>query len=209
MAKFLSFEGGEGSGKTTQWQLLTRALQERGIPLVATREPGGTPAGMAIRRLLLTPEGSALEPLPELLLYAADRAHHVAQVIAPALQAGKWVLCDRYQDSTTVYQGMVRGIAEDRIQTLAQWATGGLKPHLTFLFDVAPEVGLQRSKSRLAEQNSREDRFETEAVHFHEKVRQGFLKLAKREPERFVVLDASLDPETLHQRVLNKVLTLK
>ncbi len=205
MGKFISFEGGEGSGKSTQWQRLAQALEARGLPVLATREPGGTPAGAAIRRLLLTPEGTALDPLAELLLYAADRAHHVQQVLLPALQEGKWVLCDRYQDSTTVYQGLVRGIPADRIQALAQWTTEGLQPHLTFLLDLPPEIGLQRSKSRLAAEKSGEDRFEQEAIEFHQKVRAGFLKLAQQEPKRFVILDATQDMTTLHQKILQRV----
>lgn len=208
MGHFITFEGGEGSGKSTQWQLLAQALKAQGLPTVATREPGGTPAGRAIRQLLLTPEGHALEALPELLLYGADRAHHLTQVIRPALAAGQWVICDRYQDSTTVYQGLVRGLDSEMIQTLAQWTTEGLKPRLTFLLDLPPEVGLARSKSRLESEASSEDRFENEALEFHQQVRAGFLELAQAESERFEILDATQEVEALHQIILEKVLAL-
>lgn len=208
MGHFITFEGGEGSGKSTQWNLLAQALKTKGMPTVATREPGGTPAGRAIRQLLLTPEGHALEALPELLLYGADRAHHLTQVIRPALAAGRWVICDRYQDSTTVYQGLVRGLDSKMIQTLANWTTGGLKPRLTFLLDLPPELGLARSKSRLESEASSEDRFESETLEFHQQVRAGFLELAEAEPERFAVLDANQDVEELHQTILTKVLAL-
>jgi dTMP kinase len=151
---------------------------------------------------LLTGESQAIHPLTELLLYAADRSQHVRQVIRPALEQGKTVLCDRYQDSTMAYQGYGRGLDRTWIDALGQWATGGLMPRWTLLLDCPVKIGLVRSTARLQRQNSREDRFEKEALAFHEKCRQGFLDLAKKEPARFAVFDATQDPETVHRSIL-------
>jgi dTMP kinase len=199
---FISFEGGEGSGKTTQMEKLGQALLERGLPVILTREPGGTPLGREIRAILLHGCNHHIHPLTELLLYAADRAQHVQEVLQPALQRGEIILCDRYQDSTWVYQGAGRELPRDWIETLGKMATQGLQPQLTFLLDCPPEIGLMRSRRRLSSQQLSEDRFENEDLEFHQKIREGFLQLAKKEAKRFVVFDATLDAQKLHLQIL-------
>lgn len=205
MPLFLTFEGGEGSGKTTQIQLLAEVLQKRGLPCVLTREPGGTDIGIEIRKILLDGKNRHLGPLAELMLYAADRAQHLDETIRPALRAGKTVLCDRFADATVAYQGFGRGLDLQLISELNELATGGLKPVRTFLLDLPVEIGLARAKARLARQKSSEGRFEAEALAFHEKVRQGYLRLALEEPERFRVLDATLEVEAIHRKLLQEV----
>jgi len=205
MGFFITFEGGEGSGKTTQLEKLAQTLEAEGYAVFKTREPGGTFTGAKIRQILLNGDHQDIQPLTELLLYAADRAQHVQEVLRPALAADKIVLCDRYQDSTDVYQGAARGLDKQWVQTLADLATGGLKPDCTLLLDLPVELGLQRSKNRLAEENSGEDRFEKEALEFHEKVRAGFLKKAQEEPKRFLVIDATQNLDEIHQEILNKI----
>ncbi len=181
---FITLEGPEGAGKTTQVKHLTALLSERGIDHLVTRDPGGTPLGKKIRRILLTP-GLEVSPRAELLLYQADRAQHVEELILPALNAGKLVICDRYTDSTMAYQGFGRGIDFDLIENLNQIATGGLKPEYTFLFDLDSEEGLSRRHP------AGYDRMEREAMDFHHRVRNGYLTLAKKEPERWYILDAA------------------
>jgi dTMP kinase len=181
---FITLEGPEGAGKTTQVKHLTALLSERGIDHLVTRDPGGTPLGKKIRRILLTP-GLEVSPRAELLLYQADRAQHVEELILPALKAGKLVICDRYTDSTMAYQGFGRGIDFDLIENLNQIATGGLKPEYTFLFDLDSEEGLSRRHP------AGYDRMEREAMDFHHRVRNGYLTLAKKEPERWYILDAA------------------
>jgi dTMP kinase len=198
---FITLEGGEGSGKTTQLMKLTETLREAGYEVVSTREPGGTEIGREIRQLLLDGERGEIAPATELLLYAADRAQHVREIILPALQAGKVILCDRFQDSTTVYQGHGRGLNMEWVKSLAQIATGGLVPDLTLLLDIPPQVGLQRSQDRLAQVGSGEDRFEKESLEFHQKVRVAFLEMAKKEPKRFKIFDATKDPEVLAKEI--------
>lgn len=205
MGFFISFEGGEGGGKSTQAELLSRALNAKGHPILTTREPGGTEIGKKIREILLSGKNQHLDPVTELLLYAADRAQHVRKVIRPALAENKIVICDRFQDSTTVYQGVGRGLNHQWIEFLGQMATNGLNPHLTFLLDVDPEVGLKRSHERLHLENSSEDRFEREALEFHRKVRQGFLDLARCEPNRCVVVKADRAPMEVHEEILQIV----
>jgi dTMP kinase len=193
---FITLEGGEGSGKSTQAKALAARLEERGYGVCFTHEPGGTELGRAVQRLL---EGEDVPaPLAELLLFVADRAQHVREVIAPALAAGKVVVCDRFADSTLAYQGFGRGLDASLIRRLNDEATGGLKPHVTLLLDVAPEVGLAREGAQL-DVTGRESR------EFHERVRQGFLALAREEPERFVVIDAALAPEEVSELVMTAV----
>ena len=190
---FITLEGGEGSGKSTQAKALAGRLQERGYDVCLTHEPGGTELGRAVQRLL---EGDgAPAPLAELLLFVADRAQHVREVIAPALAAGKVVVCDRFADSTLAYQGYGRGLDFGLIRGLNDEATRGLKPHVTLLLDVSPKVGLAREGAQL-------DVTGRESIEFHERVREGFLVLAKEEPERFVVIDAMLEPEGITERVM-------
>jgi dTMP kinase len=190
---FITLEGGEGSGKSTQAKGLAARLEERGYGVCLTHEPGGTELGRAVQRLL---EGEGVPaPLAELLLFVADRAQHVREVIAPALAAGKVVVCDRFADSTLAYQGFGRGLDVSLIRRLNDEATGGLKPHVTLLLDVAPEVGLAREGAQL-------DVTGRESLEFHERVREGFLALAREEPERFVVIGSALAPEEVTKRAI-------
>ncbi len=182
---FITFEGIDGSGKTTQWELLADHLRRQGVPCLQTRQPGGTELGQAFRQILLHHEGF-LSDRCELFLYFADRAQHVTQAIRPALEAGEIVLCDRYTDSTMAYQGGGRGLSLDFIQTLNAFATQGLMPEKTFLFDGPVEALLHRAKTR-----SEQDRLEGETVDFYERIRQQYLALAHMEPSRFVVIDAT------------------
>ena len=192
---FVTFEGGDGSGKTTQLERLAARLRARGLDPVVTREPGGTPPAEAIRELLLDPARRP-SPLAEALLMEAARADLVANVVRPALAAGRVVLSDRYDDSTLAYQGGGRGLDLDLLRALNRAATGGLRPDLTLLFDLDPSAGLAR-RARAAQSVNRLDR-EPEA--FHARVRARYLELAAAEPARFVVLDATLPPDRLEAR---------
>ena len=192
MIRFITFEGGDGTGKTTQIKALERHLAARGRSFVSTREPGGTPLGKLIRQALLEVGKQPIGSPTELFLYLADRAQHVQDVILPALDSAKLVLCDRYTDSTLAYQGYGRGIDLAVLCELNRIADRGVKPELTLLLDCPVELGLSRTAKRLAEEGAgREDRFERETVEFHERVRAGFLALARAEPERFRIIDAS------------------
>ncbi|HKX12195.1 MAG TPA: dTMP kinase [bacterium] len=208
MSLFITFEGGEGSGKTTQIQMLAAALNARGLSVLATREPGGTETGKEIRRILLDEKNGHLAPLTELMLYAADRAQHVAETIRPALSQGKIVLCDRFTDATVAYQGFGRGLDLKLIQTLNELATQRLKPDLTFLLDLPVAIGLKRAKSRLEATGKSEGRFEAEAEAFHEKIRQAYLQLAKAEPKRFILLHADDEIDGLHRQILAHILAV-
>jgi len=201
---FISFEGIEGCGKTTQVALLAEFLSERSIPCLVTREPGGTRLGTLIRQILLDPAHVDMEPLTELFLYAADRAQHIAQVIRPTLEAGRWLICDRFADATTAYQGYGRDQELAFIQTLNQMATQGLWPHLSLLLDCPVEVGLDRARQRILETDvqGREDRFERQDQLFHQKVREGYLELAAKNPERFRVVDGTLEEQQLHHEIV-------
>ncbi|MGY2753519.1 dTMP kinase [Thermostichus sp. MS-CIW-21] len=192
---FITLEGGEGVGKTTQQALLAERLQREGYACVSTREPGGTALGEALRELLL--HGDPLTPLAELFLYAADRAEHVQKCILPALAAGQVVVCDRFTDSTLAYQGYGRGLDLEKIRQLNHLATGGLQPHLTLWLDLPPEVGLARSG--LA------DRLEQERLEFHRRVHQGFQALAAAEPQRIVRIDAEGSPLEVAARIWSVV----
>jgi dTMP kinase len=194
---FITLEGVEGSGKTTAVAAVTEFFAKMGKDVVKTREPGGGKIASAIRAILLDPDNENLKPMAELFLYLADRAQHVQEMIRPALENGKVVICDRYADATVAYQGHARGLGVETVEILNRHATSGLEPHLTLLFDLPVEVGLARAKRRvegLEEGAPTEDRFEREEVAFHERVRQGYLALAKKHPSRFAVLDATLDP---------------
>jgi dTMP kinase len=194
MIHFITFEGGDGTGKTTQILAAESYLREHGRACVVTREPGGTEIGKLIRKVLLEVGDDEIAPSTELFLYLADRAQHVRQIIRPALKEGKIVLCDRFTDSTLAYQGYGRGIELDWLRHLNDIASERQHPDLTFLLDCPAAVGLARAVHRQAENAADrppEDRFEREELEFHEKVRNGFLELARAEPERFRVLDAS------------------
>ncbi|WP_337868512.1 dTMP kinase [Meiothermus sp.] len=188
---FFTFEGPEGAGKSTQARLLAEWLRGQGREVVLTREPGGTQLGQEIRHLLLHQGQMCAEA--EYLLYSADRAEHMQTLIRPALQQGQVVLCDRWLDSSLAYQGYGRGLDLGWLRAVAQGATQGIRPHKTFLFDLPPEVGLERFEGR--------DRLEREPLEFHRRVRQGYLELAQAEPERFVVLDATQPLEALQAQL--------
>ena len=203
---FVTFEGIEGCGKTTQAARLKAALEKRGKSVVLTREPGGTAIGTRIRELLLDPTTKGLHALAELLLYEADRAQHVAETIRPALDAGKIVICDRFADASTAYQGAARGLAHDTVEALNRMATGGLEPSLTLLLDVPPATSVQRARERAAKTGDRPDRFEREDLPFHEAVRAGYLEIAGRRPGRFVRIDANRGADDVERDVLDVVL---
>jgi len=190
---FITLEGIEGSGKTSQMGRLVRFLEDRGFECVSTRQPGGTLIGENIRSILLNPSNSALEPMAELLLYMADRAQHILELIRPSLKAGKTVICDRYFDATRVYQGFARELNIELIQQLHQLLFDDLKPDVTLLLDLSPQVGLARAWGQLntGQRAGHESRFEAEAVAFHEKVRAGYLELARLEPDRIRIIDAA------------------
>ncbi|HEX4427890.1 MAG TPA: dTMP kinase [Frankiaceae bacterium] len=193
---FFAFEGGEGTGKTTQLKVLGDALAERGYEVVLTHEPGASPVGARLRQLLLDP-ATVVTAQTEALLYAADRAEHVAHVVNPALERGAIVLTDRYIDSSIAYQGFARGLDIEEVTRTSRWATGGLLPQLTLVLDLPAEDGLRRARGR----SGRADRLEAEAIDFHERVRAGFLELAKADPARYAVIAANGAPDQVADAV--------
>lgn len=195
--KLITFEGPEGSGKSTHTMLLKRYLESRGIEVVLTREPGGTPLGEAIRKLLQHDHSEAPVPHAEVLLFLASRAQHVQRLIRPALTEGKWVLCDRFDDSTFAYQGYGRGLVMDGLKAVNAFAVNGLRPDLTLLLDVAPQTSRERLAARQASTAITPDRIEREAAAFHERVRNGFLALAAEEPGRMIVINTERDQEVV------------
>ena len=200
--KFITFEGIEGSGKSTQISLLADHLSGRGVRIALTREPGGTVIGDQIRRILLDPANKALAPTAELLLYAAARAQHLRQTILPALIDGAVVLCDRFSDATLAYQGYGRGLDIEMIRSLDRIVTAGIRPDLTLLFDIEAAIGIERARGRNTSRGlETEARFENEELAFHERVRQGYLTLVAREPDRIRVIDASGTPEVVQEEV--------
>jgi len=206
MSLFITFEGIEGCGKTTQIRLLAERLRQHGREVLVTREPGGCPIADAIRGILLHPDSSALAPRAELLLYSAARAQHVDEVIQPALSRGTLVLCDRFIDATVAYQGGGRGLDPSLIDSLNTLATGGLLPGLTLLLDMPAEEGLQRARRRNTA-TPEEDRFERENLAFHRRVRDAYLELA-RQHERFLVIDATGSVAAVAERIGTAVETV-
>jgi len=197
---FITFEGIEGCGKSTQAKRIADRLERAGVPFILTREPGGTPIGNHIRQILLASGNRDLHPLAELLLYEADRAQHVATVVKPALAEKKWVLCDRFLDATTAYQGYARGQDLSMTTQLNEMASFGIMPNVTFLLDCPVDVGLKRALKRNAESKEvDQDRFEKEKMAFHQAVRNGYLDLAKKNPERFIVVDATQAEDRLEK----------
>lgn len=192
---FITLEGVEGSGKSTQLGNIRAFLQERGLTVVVTREPGGTDIGRTVRSILLNPDNREMDALTELFLYEADRAEHVRKIIAPALSAGKTVLCDRFFDATMVYQGYARGLDLEEIRRIHRFILGNLRPDLTILLDLPPEIGLARAWAQIDKGNrtGAESRFEKEALDFHRKIRAGYLDIARHESERFRIVDAEQD----------------
>ncbi len=195
--KFITFEGIEGCGKTTQIKLIDAYLRQKGFKTVLTREPGGTKIGDNIRHLLLDPNNKEMHPRTELLLYSASRAQHVEELIKPAMNDGKIVLCDRYTDSTVAYQGAARRLDMQTIDGINKIATDSLKPYLTLIFDLPTKEGLARAKKRSAL-----DRFEQEAPDFHERVRQGYLAIASREPARVKIINGAGSIDDIHKEVI-------
>lgn len=206
---FITLEGIEGAGKTTQIKEMVGFLEGRGHVCTVTREPGGTSIGKRIRSILLDPECGEMNPLTELLLYNADRVQHVEMLIKPALDAGKTVICDRFFDATTVYQGYARGLDISLIMKLHRLALGGLKPDITILFDLPAKTGLTRAWKavRQGDRTSQETRFEKEKIEFHRKVRAGYLDLARQEPSRFRIIDAGQDQKWVKEEIL-RILTI-
>ena len=190
---FITFEGGDGAGKSTHLEFVRDTLAARGVEVLLTREPGGTPLGQVLRGLLLESD-DAVSPVTELLLMAADRAEHVARIIRPALEAGKVVVSDRYADSSIAYQGYGLGLDLETVRAVNRVATGGIEPDLTLLFDLPPGVGPSR-RPRPG------DRIESRDPAYHERVRRGYLELAAADPGRFVIIDASQPVEAVRQRL--------
>lgn len=199
--RFITFEGGEGTGKSTQAKLLAADLARAGIKVVATREPGGAPAAELIRELLLKGAPGRWDGINEALLMVAARRAHLTETIIPALTRGDWVLCDRFADSTTAYQGHGAGVPLASLEALHRLIAGDLKPDLTLLLDLPVEEGLARAHARHGD----ETRFEQKDIHFHKRVRRGFLAIAKQEPTRVVVIDAARPIDDVHRAVLSVV----
>ncbi len=200
--RFITFEGIEGSGKSSQISLLADHLRSNQRAVTLTREPGGTPIGDQVRKILLDPGNKALDPSAELLLYAASRAQHLKEVIRPALESGAIVLCDRFSDATIAYQGYGRGLDLTLIQELDRLVTSGMRPDLTIVLDVEAAVGLARARGRNNQQGlEAEARFENEALAFHERVRQGYLALAREAPDRIRIVDAALPPLRVQEKI--------
>jgi len=200
----ISFEGLDGAGKTTQIALLKHWLEPHSIPYILTREPGGTPLGSKIRHLLFGRPDLMITPLAEAFLFQADRAQHFTTVILPALQAGKLVITDRCYDSSIAYQGAARGVGTDLVEHLSQLATQGHQPNLTFFLDLDPTQVQQRTHTAQDQESARKEqnRFDSESAHFHQRLRQAFLELARTYPERIKAIDASQATEHIHQQIV-------
>lgn len=199
----VTFEGIEGCGKSTQAKLLAERLETIGRPCVLTREPGGTRIGREIRKILLNPAHRRMVPEVEMALYFADRSQHLREVIWPALEAGRIVICDRFTDSTLAYQGHARGIARRLIHSLDRIMTGGYRPRFTVLLDLPVERGLRRARgrNRRSQRERGEGRFEQERLQFHRRVRQAYLQMARREPERFTVVPSRGSRQDIHEEI--------
>lgn len=205
---FITFEGVEGCGKTTQLRLLKEFLTARGYAVTATREPGGTPIGDSIRKLVLASSAGCIDSKTELMLYEASRAQHMREVIGPALSEGHIVLCDRFGDATLAYQGYAQGLPVDCIEKLNRFTTGNRSPDLTILLDCPVELGLERTRERAARtgQGMTEDRFEKKDLDFHRRVRQGYLDIAQRTSGRFLIVDGSREPAVVQAVIQPAVL---
>ena len=202
--KFITFEGIDGSGKSTQLRMLASELRVRGFDVLTTCEPGGTPLGRRLREVFLETE-ETVAPLAELLLFAADRAQHVNFLVKPALENGKIVISDRYSDATAAYQGAGRGFDEQSINQVIRLATGGLKPDLTLFFDISVNEAISRTNSRSDGGGEQKNRMDSETVEFYERVREAYLQIAENEPERFCVVDASGAIDEIKTKVLELV----
>ena len=205
--KFITFEGGEGTGKSTQIKLLEKYLQQKDKNVITTKEPGGTDVGAEIRKLLVCGDKDKFDAVAEALLYFADRHIHLTKKVWPALDAGTWVLSDRFADSTFAYQyyGYDKRVSREVLERLYQIAVGDFKPDLTIILDLEPEVGLARSFNKAKSMEVKELRFEGRELAFHQNLRRGFLEIAAAEPQRCVVLDADKTIEALHQDIVKIV----
>ena len=201
--RFITFEGGEGSGQSTQIALLAQRLRGLGLDLVVTREPGGSPGAEIIRHVLLAGAGKPFGPEAEAILFAAARDDHVTSVIRPALARGAWVLCDRFIDSTRIYQGVLGGVDQKFIQGLERLTVGDTRPDLTFVLDVPAKTGLKRAAKRRG--NVAADRFETEALDYHQKLREAYRELSKSEPERCLIINARSSKEEVGKQIWTNV----
>jgi dTMP kinase len=206
--RFVTFEGGEGAGKSTQVRRLADALRAAGVPVRLTREPGGSPGAEEIRALLVSGETGRWDPLTEALLISAARRDHLRRTVLPALEAGEWVLCDRFADSTTAYQGHGHGLGREATEVLYGLVAGEFRPDLTLILDVPVEAGLARAAARAGGEGrggAAEDRYERMGRDFHQRLREGFLDIARREPGRCAVVDASRGPDEVAADVLAAV----
>ncbi|MCB8820779.1 dTMP kinase [Microvirga rosea] len=199
--RFITFEGGEGAGKSTQIERLQRRLSGLDFKVIATREPGGSPQAEKIRSFILGGEAKHMGPFAEALLFTAARIDHIDTVIIPALANGVHVLCDRFADSTKVYQGISGQVSRSLIESLEQVALKSLRPDMTFILDLPAEIGLSRAGERQAGKGERADRFEQEDIAFHRALREGFLAIAKEAPDRCVVIDATQDPDDVERAI--------
>ena len=200
---FISFEGTDGSGKSTQYRLFADFLRQQGCEVVTTREPGGTPISEKIRNIILDPDNTEMDDMTEALLFAAGRAQHVAQLIRPSVEEGKIVLCDRFMDSSIAYQGYARGLG-DCVRIINEYAVAGMQPDLTFLLDLPPQAGRQRNVKA-----GKADRLEKQAMEFHNKVYEGYKKLAEIYSDRFIVIDASGSIEEVQEEIRRRYLEYK
>jgi dTMP kinase len=200
--KIISIEGGDGSGKTTIIKMIETYFIEKKINYMVTREPGGVKISESIREIILNKNNTEMDAKTEALLYAAARRQHLAEKVVPQLSSGKVIIFDRYVDSSVVYQGYVRGLGMEEVYNLNLFATEGFLPGLTILLDVEPEVGLKR----ISENNREKDRLDLEGLTFHKKVREGYLKLAKDNPDRIVVIDANQDAENVFERMVEHII---
>lgn len=206
---FITFEGGDGTGKSTQVRLLTAALQSAGVELVATREPGGTPQAERIRNLLLQRDSGHFDPMTEAMMMMAARREHLVDKIWPSLEEGKWVISDRFADSTRAFQGYGLGLEAETIEKIYEIIAGDFQPDLTFIFDIDPEVGLKRSMKQLSTTTNTteatEDRYERMGLPFHNRLRNGFLDIVKKYPDRCVLIDATQSIEAIHKQILQVI----
>ena len=204
IARFVTFEGGEGAGKSTQVALLMAVLKQRGIEAIKTREPGGSTGAEEIRSLLVSGGVNRWDGITEVLLHSAARRDHMIKTVWPALDQGKWVVCDRFSDSTLAYQGWGHGIDRETIIDAIKLSVGDFKPDLTFILDLDVAKGLERAKSR----GDGQDRYERMGAEFHNRLRQGFLDIARSDPQRCTVIDATQTPEQIHQQVVLRIQAL-
>lgn len=201
--KLITLEGGEGAGKSTQIKRLAKALNDSGTKTITTREPGGAPGAEEIRNLLVNGDTNRWAPMAEVLLHTAARAEHLHKTVMPGLKSGAWVISDRFSDSTMAYQGYGHGVDKKTITNIYADAFGDFKPDLTLIIDISPDVGLSRAGIRAAEVTNGEDRYERMGIKFHQRLRDGFLEIAKAEPERCVVINGELDEDGVFAEITN------